>query len=74
MAKKIQHGGARQRDGRKPVADPKQTKRLTNEQTNYHHSPAACRALFALSKAGKRPNIVCSGQTIRHQTSSAQSN
>lgn len=33
MVKKIQHGGARQRAGRKPVADPKQTVTIYVEQS-----------------------------------------
>ena len=33
MSKKIQHGGARQRAGRKPVADPKQTVTIYVEQS-----------------------------------------
>jgi len=33
MSKKSQHGGARQRAGRKPVADPKQTVTIYVEQS-----------------------------------------
>jgi hypothetical protein len=33
MGKKITHGGARQRAGRKPVADPKQTVTIYVEQS-----------------------------------------
>ena len=33
MSKKIQHGGARQRAGRKPAADPKQTVVIYVEQS-----------------------------------------